>query len=253
MAKVFLTLKSSAKTNFNLKKIKLLESHKIPFENTHGEIYLICEESYHSGVSISSREYDKPYSRFCLQLSDSTTGGSIGMGEASFEDVIYSVLYKVFGNSLDFEFTLSCGSDYENKTARIVFNEDENSYEFETEIDEENEEEDMNIDCDRCGSSHLLGVECDCAKIITKVVESPIEFQKEIEKIRKVCIEMEEKDIEYIKWTDYFISKGFKAKINFNLEISLSTFKFMITNKNNKLPIEINFIEGKFAGWIKTK
>jgi hypothetical protein len=154
--KFFLTLKSSAKTNFNLKKIKLLESHK-------------------------------------------------------------------------------------------------NSYEFETEIDEENEEDDMYIDCDRCGNSHLLDVECDCAKIITKVVESPIEFQKEIEKIRKVCIEMEEKDIEYIKWTDYFISKGFKAKINFNLEISLSTFKFMITNKNNKLPIEINFIEGKFVGWIKTK
>jgi len=107
MAKVFLTLKSFAKTNFNLKKIKILESHKIPFENTDGEICLICKESFFSGVSIGSREFDKPYSRFCMQLSDSTTGGSIGMGEASFEDIIYSVLYKVFGDSLDFEFTLS--------------------------------------------------------------------------------------------------------------------------------------------------
>jgi len=35
------------------------------------------------------------------------------------------------------------------------------------------------------------------------------------------------------------------------LEIYFNQFTFLIDNKDNKLPLEINFIEGKFAGWVK--
>lgn len=47
------------------------------------------------------------------------------------------------------------------------------------------------------------------------------------------------------------MSIGYHAKQKFRLEIIFIHFTFVITNKANKLPLEINFIEGKFAGWIK--
>lgn len=64
---------------------------------------------------------------------------------------------------------------------------------------------------------------------------------------------MEKKDISYTDWAEFFKSKGYKAKLNINLEILLSKTKFIISNKKNKLPLEINFIEGKFAGWLVKK
>jgi len=109
------------------------------------------------------------------------------------------------------------------------------------------------IDCNRCGNSHKVDTECDCNQISTKIVAPPIKFKEDVEKIRAVCKKMEKEDIAYVEWADFFISKGYKAKLNIDLEISLNKFKFLITNKNNKLPLEINFIEGKLAGWIIKK
>ena len=48
-----------------------------------------------------------------------------------------------------------------------------------------------------------------------------------------------------------FTSKGYDAKQLFKLEIYFNQFTFLIDNKDNKLPLAINFIEGKFAGWVK--
>ncbi len=250
MAKVYLTLTSSAKTDFDEKKIKILETHNIPYENSNNTIFLISQECYNSGVDIKSREYDEPYSKFCMQLADSADG-SIGMGEESLEDEILEVLYNVFGNSSHFEFSLACGDDYENKSASIVLNAD--VYEFETEIeeDEEDDEDEDVVTCNRCGNWYSLDSECDCASIDSKIIENSL-HKDEIDKIRKVCKEMEEEDIEYSQWANYFLSKGYNAKKVFNLEITLEQFTFEITNKENNLPLEINFIEGKFAGWVKS-
>ena len=80
MAKVFLTLNSWARAKNNPSSIKLLESNNIPYEKAGTTIYLISKESNKSSVDIISREYNKPYSKFCMQLSDSALG-SIYMGE----------------------------------------------------------------------------------------------------------------------------------------------------------------------------
>jgi hypothetical protein len=177
------------------------------------------------------------------------------MGEGSLNEKVISVLYKVFGDSLYFEFTLSSNSEVENKTARFIFNDDDKSFEFEAEIDENEEEDDevFYLDCVRCGNSYPMNEECACLEIYTKIVEPPLKFKNEIEKIRSICKEMEAKDIAYLDWDEYFISKGYKATLNTELEISLNKLKILITNKNNTLPLEINFIQGKFAGWLSKK
>lgn len=255
MAKVFLTLKSAAKTKSSTKAIKLLENHQIPFEQVGTVLYLISQEAYQSGVDIKSREYSKPYSNFCMQLSDSTTGGSIGMGEGGLQQDVINALFKVFGETLNFEFTLSCNSDVENKSAKIVLDKKNRCYVFETVIEDisDAEEEADYHECSRCGGSYLANTECECSKIETKIVAPPLKFKDEVENIRLICKEMEEKKIAYVDWADFLISKGYKAKLNINLEISSNTFRFRLANKVNKLPPEINFIEGKFAGWLPKK
>ena len=255
MAKVFLTLNSRARAKNNPSTIKLLESNNIPYEKAGTIIYLISKESNKSSVDIISREYNKPYSKFCMQLSDSTPG-SIGMGEDILEKKILSILYKVFSDTLYFKLTLSCNSDVENKTAKIIFNAKNKSYDIEVEIDQESDLATEKIeynDCDRCGNSYAINSECECSQNSTKIIEPPIKFKIEIDKIRDVCSQMEKKDISYTDWAEFFKSKGYNTKININLEILLSKAKFIISNKKNKLPLEINFIEGKFAGWLVKK
>jgi len=138
MAKVFLTLNSWARAKNNPSSIKLLESNNIPYEKAGTTIYLISKESNKSSVDIISREYNKPYSKFCMQLSDSVLG-SIYMGEDILEKQLLSILYKVFSDTLYFKFTLSCNNDVENKTAKIIFNTKTKSYHFEMVIDQESE------------------------------------------------------------------------------------------------------------------
>ena len=82
MAKVFLELESSAITDLTEEKIQKLESNNIPFEKDDKSIYLISKSAYESGVSVYSREYDKNYNKFCMQIADSTEG-SIGLGEGA--------------------------------------------------------------------------------------------------------------------------------------------------------------------------
>ncbi len=67
------------------------------------------------------------------------------------------------------------------------------------------------IDCERCGSLHAIDSECECSYNSTKIIEPPTKFKIEIDKIRNVCSQMEEKDISYAAWTDFFKSKGYKA------------------------------------------
>lgn len=254
MAKVFLTLESRAKTDISIEKINLLETNNIPFEYDNNSVFLISQAAFRHGISVSSREYDKPYSKFCMQLSDSADGGSIGMGEGSIENEILSILYSVFGDSLEFELTLSCGSESENLTMSIVLNTNTDLVEIETFLEEDegdwNEEDEDFVQCSRCGTMHPLDSECDCVNIKSSIVESTL-YKEEIEKIRAVCKEIEIKEIPYSEWANFFTSKGYDAKQLFKLEIYFNQFTFLIDNKDNKLPLEINFIEGKFAGWVK--
>ena len=251
MAKVFLTLQSWAQTDISKEKIKLLEKNNIPFECDEKSIFLISQVAFNHGISVSSREYDKPYSKFCMQLSDSAEV-SIGMGEGSIKKEILSILYSVFGEKLYFELTLSCGSDSENLSMSIILNENTDLVEIETNLeeeDEEDEEEDC-YECSRCKKMYPVNSECDCVNIKSNVVESTL-YKEEIEKIRAVCKEIKMKEIPYSEWANFFTSKGYDAKQLFKLEIYFNQFTFLIDNKDNKLPLEINFIEGKFAGWVK--
>ena len=251
MAKVYLTLTSSAKANFKQETIERLEAFKIPFEKDGDTIYLISKKCFNSGEDLKSREYDKSYSEFCMRLADSTDG-SIGMGEKSLNKEELEVLYEIFGKSLFFEISLSCGNDNENLTAEVVLNQVNKEYEVVTELEEEedDEEEIHYLKCSRCGTLNPEDEECQCNSIKTEVIETEV-YQNEINNLRLICREMHEKEIEYSKWATFFQEKGFDATQKLNLEIKLDEFTFLITNKENTLPLKINFIEGMFAGWIK--
>ena len=255
MAKVFLSLEISVKSASSKDNINKLNSNNIPFEEYEGEIYLINKNVFDSGVYLGSREYDKPYAKFCMRLAD-TTDSSIYMGEGSLDEEVLAVLYEVFGDALEFQLTLSCNSDWESISASIIFNEEEDKYYCDTEVTESSEEEDEEdeeefyYECSRCKKLYPENSECDCVNIKSNVVESTL-YKEEIKKIRAVCKEIESEKIDYFEWESFFKSKGYNSKKNFNLEIIFDQVTFEISHKDNKLPLEISFIEGKFAGWIK--
>ena len=141
MAKVFLSLEISVKSASSQDNINKLNSNNIPFEEYEGEIYLINKNVFDSGVDLRSREYDKPYAKFCMRLAD-TTDCSIYMGEGSLDEEVLAVLYEVFGDALEFQLTLSCNSDWESISACIIFNEEEDKYYCDTEVTESSEEDD---------------------------------------------------------------------------------------------------------------
>ena len=141
MAKVLLSLEISVKSASSKDNINKLNSNNIPFEEYEGEIYLINKNVFDSGVNLGSREYDKPYAKFCMRLAD-TTDSSIYMGEGSLDEEVLAVLYEVFGDTLEFQLTLSCNSDWESISACIKFNEEEDKYYCDTEVTESSEEED---------------------------------------------------------------------------------------------------------------
>ena len=76
-----------------------------------------------------------------MRLAD-TTDCSIYMGEGSLDEEVLAVLYEVFGDTLEFQLTLSCNSDWESISACIKFNEEEDKYYCDTEVTESSEEED---------------------------------------------------------------------------------------------------------------
>ena len=124
MAKVSLSIKSLNSTDFNEDKVQKLESNDIPFEINDEKIYLISKGT----VDVQSRTYNKPYSKFCMQIADSAKEASISMGEGGLDGEKLAILFQVFGWDLEFEIELSCGGEYESGT--LITDEDPDTYEM---------------------------------------------------------------------------------------------------------------------------
>ncbi len=124
MAKVSLSIKSLNSTDFNEDKVQKLESNDIPFEINDEKIYLISKGT----VDVQSRTYNKPYSKFCMQIVDSAKEASISMGEGGLDGEKLAILFQVFGWDLEFEIELSCGGEYESGT--LITDEDPDTYEM---------------------------------------------------------------------------------------------------------------------------
>jgi len=124
MAKVSLSIKSLNSTDFNEDKVQKLESNDIPFEINDEKIYLISKGT----VYVQSRTYNKPYSKFCMQIADSAKEASISMGEGGLDGEKLAILFQVFGWDLEFEIELSCGGEYESGT--LITDEDPDTYEM---------------------------------------------------------------------------------------------------------------------------
>ncbi len=124
MAKVSLSIKSLNSTDFNEDKVQKLESNDIPFEINDEKIYLISKGT----VDVQSRTYNKPYSKFCMQIVDSAKEASISMGEGGLDGEKLAILFQVFGWDLEFEIELSCGGEYESGT--LITDEDTDTYEM---------------------------------------------------------------------------------------------------------------------------
>jgi hypothetical protein len=124
MAKVSLSIKSLNSTDFNEDKVQKLESNDIPFEINDEKIHLISKGT----VYVQSRTYNKPYSKFCMQIADSAKEASISMGEGGLDGEKLAILFQVFGWDLEFEIELSCGGEYESGT--LITDEDPDTYEM---------------------------------------------------------------------------------------------------------------------------
>ena len=124
MAKVSLSIKSLNSTDFNEDKVQKLESDDIPFEINDEKIHLISKGT----VYVQSRTYNKPYSKFCMQIADSAKEASISMGEGGLDGEKLAILFQVFGWDLEFEIELSCGGEYESGT--LITDEDPDTYEM---------------------------------------------------------------------------------------------------------------------------
>jgi hypothetical protein len=97
MATVFLKIKSNNSVIYGEEKVEFSNSHSVPFEINDGKIYLISK----SQISVKSREYDQVYSKFCMQIADSSDA-PISLGEGALEEDKLPVLISVFGNHLKF-------------------------------------------------------------------------------------------------------------------------------------------------------
>lgn len=153
MAKVFLTIKSYANVAFNEEKVELLKLHNIPYEIHDEKIYLISK----TAVSARSREYDEVYSKFCMQIADSSDA-PIYLGEGALEEDKLPVLINVFGNHLEFDIELMCNGDSSSGQLNLVKNEGTGEINWESEIEEPDEEDEI---CENCGYENYM---CDCEK-----------------------------------------------------------------------------------------
>jgi hypothetical protein len=154
MAKVLLLITSYNSVTYSEEKVELLHSYSVPFEIKDGEIYLISK----SQVSVESREYDKVYSKFCMQIADSSNA-PISLGEGALEEDKLPVLISVFGNHLRFNIELMCNNESASGELILVKNEDTGEINWEDYIEEPDEEDAI---CENCGYENYM---CDCDKV----------------------------------------------------------------------------------------
>jgi hypothetical protein len=153
MAKVLLSITSYNSVTYSEEKVEFLNSHNVPFEINDGDIYLISK----SQVSVKSREYDKVYSKFCMQIADSS-GAPISLGEGALEEDKLPILISIFGNHLEFDIYLHCNDESASGQLNLVKNEDTGEINWEGEIEEPEGEDGI---CENCGYENYM---CDCDK-----------------------------------------------------------------------------------------
>jgi hypothetical protein len=119
MAKVFLSITSYNSVTYSEEKVEFLNSHSVPLEINDGKIYLISK----SQVSVKSREYNEVYSKFCMQIADSSNA-PIYLGEGALEEDKLPVLISIFGNRLEFDIELMCNNESASGSLLLVKSED---------------------------------------------------------------------------------------------------------------------------------
>ena len=153
MAKVFLLITSYNSVSYSEDKVELLNFHSIPFEINDNKIYLISK----SAVSVKSREYDEVYSKFCMQIADSSDA-PISLGEGALEEDKLPVLINVFGNHLEFDIELMCNDESASGELILAKNEDTGEINWESEGFNPDGEDAI---CENCGYENYM---CDCKK-----------------------------------------------------------------------------------------
>jgi len=153
MAKVFLSITSYNSVTYSKEKVKFLNYHSVPFEINDNKIYLISK----SEVSVRSREYDEVYSKFCMQIADSSDA-PISLGEGALEEDKLPVLINVFGNHLEFYIDLMCNDESASGQLYLVKNEDTGEINWESHVEEPEGEDAI---CENCGYENYM---CDCEK-----------------------------------------------------------------------------------------
>jgi hypothetical protein len=153
MAKVFGTIDSYNSVTYSEEKVEFLNSHSVPFEINDNKIYLISK----SAVSVRSREYDEVYSKFCMQIADSSDA-PISLGEGALEEDKLPVLINVFGNHLEFYISLMCNDESASGQLYLVKNEDTGEINWESHVEEPEGEDAI---CENCGYENYM---CDCEK-----------------------------------------------------------------------------------------
>ena len=170
MAKVFLSITSYNSVTYSKEKVEFLNSHSVPFEINDNKIYLISK----SRVSVRSREYDEVYSKFCMQIADSSDA-PISLGEGALEEDKLPVLINVFGNHLEFYIDLMCNDESASGELNLVKNEDTGEINWESHVEEPDGEDAI---CENCGYENYM---CDCEKDEVDEEDETIELKEELE------------------------------------------------------------------------
>jgi len=141
MAKVFLSFNSSAKADFSQEAVDKLNSNNIPFEVSENKIYLINKEAYATGLVLETgKNKYEPHEIFCMSIADSTES-SITMDIGLIDKSLFSVLYEIFGYTLNFEMTLDCNSLSETISAYILYDKEKDEHYFESNFIEDYDED----------------------------------------------------------------------------------------------------------------
>ena len=128
MAKVFLSLDSSAKADFSQEAVDKLNSNNIPFEVSENKIYLISKEAYSTGLALETGKNNyEPHEIFCMSIADSTES-SITMDIGLIDKSLFPVLYEIFDYTLNFEMTLDCNSLSQSISASILYDKEKDEY-----------------------------------------------------------------------------------------------------------------------------
>ena len=152
MAKVFLTIDSFNTAPYNEENVRVLNNHNIPFETHDHEIHLISK----TDVLVKSREYDQVYSKFCMQIADSSDA-PIRLGEGALEKDKLPILISVFGSPLEFEIDLTCNDESASGSLELVKDNDTGEISWEDTFNDEIDWEDQI--CENCGYENYM---CNC-------------------------------------------------------------------------------------------